>query len=231
MEPHKELSGAEKFRPNPDEGPKAYFEKALAFTREFYSQEMDSIASVRFEDVSQEHFFREHIWVVHATGFSAKAVGKFMPRLLEAYGPWNLMTLDKFDDVYERVRKVCDNRQKIKAVYATADLMCSKMFVKEHAVGWHEFKQDFLSTPAKLAELPYIGKVTCFHLGRNIGLLECVKPDLHLIRLADHWGFKDCEEMCRAVRPDGMPLGLVDLCLWYVASFFGTIDIRKKGGR
>lgn len=227
MEPHRQLSGIEQYQPSLEDGPKAYFEKALVFARTFYGAEMEQIGSVKFEEVTPEYFFREYVWVVHATGFSAKAVGKFMPRLLKAYGPWAILSGESFDEAFERIRLVCNNPQKSKAVWQTAGFLKSSMLMKP----WEEVRSNHLDTPKKLSELPYIGKITCFHLGRNIGLLDCVKPDLHLIRMASYWGFKDCESMCRDVQPDGMPLGIVDLVFWYAASTFGTLSIKKDGER
>jgi len=228
MEPHKQLtSSIDIFRP-PLTSARAYFEKAYAFAREFYSAEMDQIGSVKHDLVEPEYFFREYIWVVHATGFSAKAVGKFMPRLLEAYGPYQELAKRTLDDAIGRVKTVCNNPQKIKAVHATSIFL--RDGIKLH--GWDKLKKDKLSTPDQLTKLAYVGPVTCFHLARNIGLLDCVKPDLHLIRLAQHWKFKDCVSMCKAMgEGSGLPLGIVDLVVWYAASTFGTLDVRKKGQR
>jgi hypothetical protein len=228
MEPHKSLdSSTEQFRP-PLDSPKLYFEKALAFAREYYSEQMDQIGSVKHESVNPEHFFCEYVWVVHATGFSAKAVGKFMPRLMEAYGPYQELANRAIDRAIDRVKVVCNNPQKIKAVHTTSQLLDKN--IKLH--GWDEFRNTKLATPEQLQKLSYIGPVTCYHLARNIGLLNCVKPDLHLIRLADHWGFPDCTSMCKEMGKDsGLPLGIVDLVVWYAASHFGTIEIRKDGAR
>lgn len=231
MEPHKDLgSGTEEFRPSLDDGPTAYFRKAMAFTRTYYAKEMESIASVSLDSVSPDHFYREYVWVVHATGFSAKAVGKFLPRLSEAYGPWWKLGIESFDDAMARVKTVCNNPQKGKAVHKTAAWMC-KALEKEP---WEQLRDRDLSSPALLARLPYVGKITCMHLGRNIGLLDCVKPDLHLVRMAEHWGFPDCDAMCRSMREgsgEDVPLGIVDLALWYSASTFGTKEIRTAGAR
>jgi hypothetical protein len=228
MEPHRELdTGIEDFRPDLNAGVKAYFDKAWAFTQRFYGKELRQISSVRLSEVTPEHFFSEYVWVVHATGFSAKAVGKFMPRLMNAYGPWGTLAWTASEIVVKRVSTVVNNPQKIKAVHAMAGLMAAGVKAQD----WGVWKRENLDSPEKLAKLPYIGKVTCYHLGRNIGLLDCVKPDLHLIRMAKHWGFKTCEEMCRAVQPKGVPLGIVDLAFWYAASTFGTLDIKKDGER
>lgn len=229
MEPHKPLPGIEN-PPDLSSGPHEYFKNALEFVRQHYPEQLKAFESIRFEDVDEDFFFREYVWVVHATGFSAKAVGKFMPRLLSAYGGWDALACKEFDEVMRRVALVCNNPQKAKAVHATTKLMWEGIG-GPNAVGWGSWKKANLSTPELLAKLPYVGKVTCFHLARNIGLLECVKPDLHLVRMAKHWGFKDCVAMCEAVRPDGMPLGIVDLVFWYAASTFGTTSIRKDGDR
>lgn len=229
MEPHRDLYGIEEFRPDPSSGPSAYFSKAWEFANRFYGGEMKSIAATKFDDVSPEFFFREYVWVVHATGFSAKAVGRFMGRLLDAYGDWRVLSQEPLDQLMEKLKTICNNPQKADAVRKTAFLMWMDM--DQGGVLWGDFKQARLSSPALLQDLPYVGPVTCFHLARNIGLLESVKPDLHLQRLASLWGFKTCEDMCRAIRPEGVPLGLVDLAMWYAASTFGTIDIRTTGQR
>ena len=229
MEPHRDLpAGTEAFRPDLADGPRAYFEKSMAFAREYYGEEVDRISSVRLEDVTPEFFFREYVWVVHATGFSAKAVGKFMPRLLPAYGQWDRCGREMFRRVMSRVKPVCNNPQKAKAVHSTAQRLVKEL----RDTPWDEWRAANLSDVHRLSELPYIGNITKFHLGRNVGLLDCVKPDLHLVRMAEHWGFPDCEEMCREMRgSDDVPLGIVDLVVWYAAATFGTIGIKQAGGR
>lgn len=228
MEPHRELPDTiEKFRPSLD-SPAEYFQKALEFAQAFYQEEIDRISSTRFSEVTADFFFREFTWVVHATGFSAKAVGKFMPRLLEAYGHYATLGTENVQDSILRVATVCNNPQKIRAVHQ----MATKIVSGTQTRTWAEYRDSELDTPEKLVKLPYIGKVTCFHLARNIGLLECVKPDLHLIRMAEHWGFEDCTAMCKFMRGNSnIPLGIVDLVLWYGASTFGTLEIKKPGQR
>lgn len=229
-------------RPNLEDGWDEYFKRAWEFTNQYYSDEVKKIGSVNFSEVSPRDFFTEYIWVVHATGFSAKAVSKFIHRLLEAYGDWDKLALDKFEDSFERVKKVCNNDQKAKAVHKQACMMMVKSISFDEPdlahSWWERYRDGELSTPERLAKLPYIGKITCYHLGRNIGLLECVKPDLHLVRMAKFWGFNDCISMCKAMQEslkkrtgEQIPLGLIDLALWYSASTWGTLEIKAKGNR
>ena len=229
MEPHKVLpAGVEDFRPDMADGPRAYFLKSFDFATEFYGDEVRRISSMTLEKVTPEFFFQEYVWVVHATGFSAKAVGKFMPKLMVAYGQWDKCGREPFSKVMRRVAKVCNNPQKAKAVHTTAKRVCKDLI----AVTWDDWKYANLPSVDDLEKLPYIGKITKYHLGRNLGLLECVKPDLHLVRMAEHWGFSDCETMCKAMRgEDKIPLGIVDLVVWYSAATFGTLNIKKDGQR
>ncbi len=235
MEIHRELpNGIEP--PDLTAGPHKYFAQALKFVLTFYKDEYDRIGSVRFDEVDEDFFFRDVIWVIHATGFSAKAVGKFMPRLVEAYSFWDKCANRTYEQVLERVKSVCNNPQKIRAIHKIACLMNQAMNINNQS--WADFKNEHLSSPEKLVALPYIGKITCYHLARNIGLLECVKPDLHLVRMAKYWGFNDCTEMCKSVQAEHLkqtgeyiPLGIVDLVEWFSASTFGTIQIRCDGDR
>ncbi len=240
MEPRRDLTPEEMADgPTPADSPKDYFRKAREFTEKYYHEDMDRIWSTKFDEVGPNQFFIELVWVIHATGFNAKVVAKLLPRLTPAYGigedgsGWDRLGKEAVDSMLARVLPVCNNPQKARAVHSTAKLMADSMFPDDvlRTESWEDFRRVRLSSPALLAKLPYIGKITCMHLARNIGILDCVKPDLHLVRLADHWGFKDCVEMCLAIKPEDMPLGIVDLCLWMASSTFGTISVRKDGER
>lgn len=226
MEPHKTHITVD-IEPSFDQGPLEYFIRARKFAYQNYAEEIKRISSVRLENVDEHTFFREYLWTVHTTGFSAKAVGKFFDRLAHAYGRYDVLASESFQDACARVRQVCNNPSKIMSVHMTSRLI--RDGIAEH--GWEGFRAQSLSSPELLKKLPYVGKITCFHLARNIGLLDSVKPDLHLIRMAEHWGFEDCNSMCQSMQQDGMPLGIIDLILWYSASTFGTGSIKKDGQR
>jgi hypothetical protein len=220
MEPRKKYDPLfDPFKPDGTETPEQYFKKSFEFTTKFYLEEYERIRNTKFDELTPEFFFKEYIWVVHATGFSASAVGKFMPRLLEAYGDYRSLSSQTFEQSFPRVSIVCNNPQKSRAVHSTSVLMKREI----DSIGWQSYRDQSLSTTDKLAGLPYIGKVTCNHLARNIGILDKVKPDLHLVRMADFWGFADSEAMISEMsKAYCIPLGLADLCVWYYASTFGT---------
>lgn len=234
MEPRKEISSTEleAWRPDPASGPHGYFRAALAFVRGHYAEELRGFSSVSPGDVGPDRFFLEYVWVVHATGFNAGVVGRMMPRLLAAYGHWSALARKEEHEVLRDVLPVCNNPGKAKAVRRGAKLLRDGV----DAHGWERFRDEDLSSPEKLRRFPYIGPVTCFHLARNIGLLEFVKPDLHLVRMAGAWAFEDPVAMCGRIRDrhleetgERLPLGIVDLVLWYAASTFGTLGMRGDG--
>lgn len=222
MEQHKELKNISEYEPSFIDS-HTYFKNARKFAEEFYGEEIKRIWSVKFTDVTSDFFFRECVWVIHTSGFSATAVSKFWPKLIQAYGDYRSFSDLSETEARDKIKNIVNNSAKIKAIHTIAKTIDknSRIF------SWEIYKNTELNEVDKLQKLPYIGKITKYHLARNIGILEVVKPDLHLVRLAEYWGYSDCIEMCKDIRPNGMPLGIVDLILWYSASTFGTLEIKK----
>jgi len=76
---------------------------------------------------------------------------------------------------------------------------------------------EFLDT------LPMIGKITKFHLARNLGM-DVAKPDRHLVRLMKKFQFDDVQEMCKYISNiTGDRIGTVDVVLWRNSNLKGTI--------
>ncbi len=68
--------------------------------------------------------------------------------------------------------------------------------------------------PPKLTRLPFIGKITCWHLAKVLGV-DCVKPDVHLTRAATMAGADSALELCEAIRDAlGHRLTVIDTVLW-----------------
>lgn len=221
MENHKDVEFSEKYRPKESDSPVQFFEKALSFTKENYADVIERIQKTEIDTVTKEFFFREYIWSVHTSGFSAKAVSKFFSKLEAAYGNPDELASERYEDAVERVSKVCRNPAKIRSVMRTAALMTD----------WENFKKKYLSSIDAIEKLPYIGPTTKYHVGRNIGFKDSVKPDLHLERLRKFWGFESSEMMCKHMKEKSaseLPLGIVDLCVWYLSSSYGTTEFEAK---
>lgn len=77
-----------------------------------------------------------------------------------------------------------------------------------------------------LEELPWIGGITKYHLARNMGL-DCVKPDRHLVRLAERYGFEDPHLMCNYLAKQFKErVGTIDVILWRYCNLTGNYEAR-----
>lgn len=205
-----------------------YFENARRFAFEHYREDIERIAGTRFEHVTPDFFLREMTWCICTSGFNAKVVSKFFPELIKilepmftdiAAGKWQYwddcsFTLDK------PLLKIFNNKNKINAITFNTMERVLRGIKKQ---SWELYRNTELSSPEKLQQLSFIGPTTCYHLARNIGLLDCVKPDLHLIRMALNWNFASPLDLCKDVQNKfNIPLGIIDLIFWYAASTFGT---------
>jgi hypothetical protein len=225
MELHRIIAiDRDKYNLSLQDSPLDYFAKAMDFVLTYYSEDFNRIASTKFDDVSPEFFFREYVWVVKVSGFNAKIISRIFPRLLVCYQPLFDMIVGKVDalnsiDIGINAMNVFNNKRKTKAVIDTAFVLRDGI----RKYGWEKYRDSELNTPEKLEKLPFIGGITKFHLARNCGLLHYVKPDLHLVRMSKVWGFISPIELCKAIQQRyDMPLGLIDLVLFYSASTFGS---------
>jgi thermostable 8-oxoguanine DNA glycosylase len=67
--------------------------------------------------------------------------------------------------------------------------------------------------------LPFIGGITKYHLARNIGLISCAKPDLHLCRWCGRITGREDEETVhevtrRIAESVEKKQGTVDFAIW-----------------
>ncbi len=80
----------------------------------------------------------------------------------------------------------------------------------------------------RLGELPWIGPITKYHLARNIGI-DCVKPDRHLVRLAEQFQFETPLAMCIEIQNiTGEKLGVIDVVLWRYCNLNGS-NFKQAG--
>ena len=124
-----------------------------------------------FKQTDENTFFNEYVWVVLNAGMREQVARKIYDRFME-----------KLDT------NIIGHKGKRKAV--------------EEAFGKYEvwFRElESIEGDTKRVEhlesLPWIGRITKYHLARNIGI-DVAKPDRHLVRLCARFGFKDVQEMC-----------------------------------
>lgn len=159
------------------------------------------------ESISPQYFFEQYIWVVYACNFEVRILEQLEGDLYRAYGDY-----ETFDETRRvAVLGVINNIRKWNAVYNTA--------IKLQYLGWHDFKKTYLAGIESMTALKFIGPVTKFHLARNLGFDKC-KPDRHMCRLKESFGYSSVDEMCRYLaKKYGLQVKEIDLILWkYVIS-------------
>ena len=99
MELHRQLPASiKKYEPSLESGAKSYFKTAQEFVEKFFSKELKYVFSTNFANVHEDLFFREYVWVVYASGFSAKVVSKMHPKLMEVYGFYDHLAQKNFEN-------------------------------------------------------------------------------------------------------------------------------------
>lgn len=165
--------------------------------------EVEYTRQLRFENVNDETFLMEYAFVVISSGMKNQVAQRI-------YARWNKNT-DPATIGHPGKRGALERA------------------VKEH----HEWLTQLRAAPDKVAyleTLPWIGGITKYHLGRNLGL-DLVKPDRHLVRLAAKFGYPDPASMCKAISEEvGERVGVVDVVLWRYSNLMGTQELIKPEG-
>jgi predicted nucleic acid-binding OB-fold protein len=169
-----------------------------------YFDEVETRRNMTFEKCTENVFFAEYVYAVMNLGMREQAMRPIYEKFIE--------TLD-IDDVktrFPKKQKAAISRAKTEFVRWFGELKCAKD------------KVEYLQS------LPLIGKTTKWHLAQNLGI-DCVKPDIHLIRLSKRFGFTTPLEMCKKIQEEignAEKLSVIDLILWRYCNLYGS-DVNE----
>lgn len=156
---------------------------------EGFKKEIDMVESRTFDKMSKEDFFREYVFVVCNSGMKNQVATKIFRNYFEI----------GIDAINHPGKKI-----------AIAQL---EIYYKT----WFNILQDMKTDEERLGlleTLPFIGKITKYHLARNLGI-DCAKPDRHLKRIAEHFGYDNVQKMCLDISKEmGERVGTIDVVLW-----------------
>lgn len=176
-----------------------------AVSRSDYAFEMDYVDHIEpIEKQTEDNFFLEYVWVVLNAGMKEQAARGIFERFCQSIRGGNI----DFD--------IIRHPSKRKAIEKTFNHYILH-FQNLQAIHGDNAKIEFLET------LPWIGPITKYHLARNIGI-DTVKPDRHLVRLAEQFGYKSPLEMCRDIQDNiyYTKLGTIDVILWRYCNLYGS---------
>ena len=168
-----------------------------------YTKEITMVECRKFEDQTPRNLFFEFVYVVCNSGMKNQVAEKIYANYIKngisaINHPNKKKAIQQGEIYYEVWFKMLNDR------------------------GSDEERLEYLET------LPHIGKITKYHLARNLGI-DCAKPDRHLMRLADQFGYSDVQEMCKAVsEATGDRIGTVDVVLWRYCNLCNNES--NKGG-
>lgn len=162
---------------------------------EGHKEEIEITRKRTFNQMKPLNLIQEYVWVVINSGMKNQVAEKIYARF------WKEQDFD-----------VIGHPGKREAII--------KAFLK-----YKQWFKDLQQAPDKieyLGSLHYIGKITKYHLARNLGI-DCAKPDRHLVRLAERFNFVDVQEMCQYISiKTGERIGVVDVILWRYCNLKGA---------
>lgn len=171
-----------------------------------YEDDISWAEGLEHVEPDAEYVVREVAWVIVNSGFRFQVARKLWPRISQAFCNWELARIDE-SCVIEALG-VLNHVGKMNAIWTIAKL------VREDGI--EQILAD-AREPMKLCRLPWIGKITCWHLAKVLGA-DVIKPDVHLNRAAKAAGFDTAIGLCKAIRErTGMPaerLTVIDSVLW-----------------
>lgn len=209
---------------NPEDMWKYAREWVMQHRKDEYETALASFIAASQKPIEEHSFLKEYVWVVHVSGFKASIISGKFQRLLQAHkiedehGNYQPITQDTIfcsQDHFREVYSVWKNYHKAKAVQNIRRLIWDQ--------GWPSFRDEFLAdrNPEQIGKLPFMGQALRYHMARNLGNLDAVKPDLHLNRLAAKYGFASAQVMCERLSSDRP--GITDLALFFCAIDCGTL--------
>jgi hypothetical protein len=159
-----------------------------------YSQEIEWQRNLR-PCADSEVFFMETCWVILNSGMKEQIARKIWNRIQDAWAVGqDISEVFGHTGKVAAIKYVRENKSRLFSEYLTAD--------------------DKLSY---LEKIPFIGKITKYHLAKNLGH-DCVKPDRHLVRIAAMYG-KQPDEFCEKLSEETREKKcVIDIVLWRAAN-------------
>ena len=183
-----------------------FYYKAYDYVlKEGYGHESEWCRNVYFANMTKEDFQWEYVFaVLSSSGLQNQIVQKNFNKFCDAY--------HNGENAYDTVK---NGRQKIAIMHVWANL--DKIFEMLQSQPTDEEKIEYLDT------LPQIGPKAKKHLARNLGI-DCVKPDRHMERLAERFGYESPDAMCLDIQrklPVKERSGVIDVVLWRYCNLTG----------
>jgi len=145
-----------------------------------------------------DDFAAQAIWVILASGMKEQIARIIEKRVWIAINDGkNISTVFRHPGKVMAIEHIWNKRE--------------QLFQKYCEISQSSDKLEFLES------LPWIGKITKYHLAKNLGAEVC-KPDRHLVRIAAEYG-TDPNSLCHKLAEESQDrVTVVDVVLWRAAN-------------
>lgn len=115
--------------------------------------------------------------------------------------------------IWERIQDVWQKGGETSTAFKHKGKVKAIDFVWNHKTLLFDNYQKAENKIEYLKSIPFIGNITCFHLAKNLGH-DCVKPDRHLVRVANSYNTTP-DELCEMLSKEtGEKKCVIDIILW-----------------
>ncbi len=178
-----------------------------------YGHEIDWQDTRKLMSLTESEFLQESAWVILCAGMKEIVIRRIFQNISSVFMHWidAISIIESAELCKAKALVIFNHPRKISAILS----ICKKV----SELGFERIRNliytqgvDFLKT------FDFIGPITCYHLAKNIGL-DVVKPDRHLMRIANVTKFSNPYELCCLISEmTGDRIAVVDLVLWRYAT-------------
>lgn len=165
-------------------------------------------------EISESEFLEELAWVILSAGMAESVVRRKFPQISQSFCNWKSahQISENATECVANALSYFRHEGKIKAIAAAAAMLAMPG-------SFERLRERILLDPInELQSFSYIGRITAFHLAKNVGV-KVAKPDRHLVRLAHSNGFESAHQFCETIAQFlGEDIRRVDSVLWRFAT-------------
>lgn len=185
--------------------------------------------NINHDELEARQLYAEVSFSILASGFRVETIEKRWEEFTKIFLGWEpLKILESTIPVYSLIPgeksgrsaeemkknalKLLNNERKINAIFING-IFLARIVAAEDDEKWPEFRDSIYENVDVLKNFTYIGDTLKYHVARNIGV-DTIKPDVHMMRIAKHYGY-DVFEMAEMLSKQfAMPKHTVDTILW-----------------
>lgn len=181
--------------------------------KEGFSEEIKWQDSLDTHNITESDLLCEVVWVILSSGMRESVVRKLFPKIAHAFYDLSDLSIILNNSKYckDKALTIFNHEKKIDSIiyiFKSIEKNGVKSFISQIKKYGVEFLQQY----------PFLGPATSYHLAKNLGF-QVVKPDRHLLRVANNTGFTSPTELCTFISNNvGDPISVVDIVIWRYAT-------------